>query len=408
MSNARNIADVFSKSTAISTDTEVSTAVVTERTTVATLSGKTLLAPAMTNIIITPSSTTSTPITINGIVSQSGDYLNINTLATGGTNLIKIDVNGNVGLGKTPGVKLDVNGVVNATGFTIGGTSIITPAATPTTLGTVIGKVSSNGYDTFIGVNSGNSATSQFNINTGMGNYALNGLVYGTGNTAVGQSALTQMTGNSNVDQVNSNTAIGSLSGFGFLYGSNNTMLGSQAGYNTLQGSNNILIGYNANASSASVSNEITLGNANITSFRIPGLGASWSTTNLSITGSLTSTETIKPTKGLIYSINPQPTVGTTYTAALTDAGSFVTMNNSAANTFYLNTDTAINFPIGSSINIIQIGTGTTTIQATTPATTTIGSTGATSTAPKIRTQYASATAIKISANLWYVVGDLV
>jgi hypothetical protein len=74
MSNNRNIADIFSKSTAISTDAEVSTAVVTERTTVATLTGKTLLSPAMTNVIINPSTTTSIPITINGIASQSSDY----------------------------------------------------------------------------------------------------------------------------------------------------------------------------------------------------------------------------------------------------------------------------------------------------------------------------------------------
>ena len=119
MSNNRNIADIFSKSTAISTDAEVSTAVVTERTTVATLTGKTLLSPAMTNIIVTPTSTTGTPITINGIASQSADYLNINTLTTGGTNIVKIDVNGNLGLGATPVAKLHVNGGIRQTGATV-------------------------------------------------------------------------------------------------------------------------------------------------------------------------------------------------------------------------------------------------------------------------------------------------
>jgi hypothetical protein len=132
MSNSRNIADIFSKSTAISTDAEVSTAVVTERTTVATLSGKTLLAPAMTNIIITPSSTTSTPITINGIASQSGDYLNINTLATGGTNIVKIDVNGNLGLGVTPSVKLDVGGQVYVRGGTSNTGAVLVITSDPT------------------------------------------------------------------------------------------------------------------------------------------------------------------------------------------------------------------------------------------------------------------------------------
>ena len=119
MSNNRNIADIFSKSTAISTDTEVSTAVVTERTTVATLTGKTLLSPAMTNVIINPSNSSSTPLTINGVASQSTDYLNINTLTTGGTNIVKIDVNGNLGLGATPVAKLHVNGGIRQTGATV-------------------------------------------------------------------------------------------------------------------------------------------------------------------------------------------------------------------------------------------------------------------------------------------------
>jgi hypothetical protein len=132
MSNARNISDIFSKSTAISTDAEVSTAVLTERTTVATLSGKTILNPAMTNIIITPSSTTSTPITINGIASQSADYLNINTLTTGGTNLLKVDVNGNLGLGVTPSVKLDIGGQVYVRGGTSNTGAVLVITSDPT------------------------------------------------------------------------------------------------------------------------------------------------------------------------------------------------------------------------------------------------------------------------------------
>ena len=124
MSNARSISDIFSKSTAVSSNAQVSSAIVTERTTVATLSGKTILAPAMTNIIVTPTSTTGTPITINGIASQSADYLNINTLTSGGTTLVKIDVNGNVGLGKTPANKLDVNGTINVSGGILLGDSV--------------------------------------------------------------------------------------------------------------------------------------------------------------------------------------------------------------------------------------------------------------------------------------------
>ena len=132
MSVARNIADLFSKATAISTDTEISSAIIGERTTVATLSGKTLLAPSLTNIIVNPTNSSSTPLTINGVASQSTDYLNINTLTTGGTNLLKVDVNGNLGLGVTPSVKLDVGGQVYVRGGTSNTGAVLVITSDPT------------------------------------------------------------------------------------------------------------------------------------------------------------------------------------------------------------------------------------------------------------------------------------
>lgn len=105
------------------------------------------------------------------------------------------------------------------------------------------------------------------------------------------------------------------------------------------------------------------------------------------------------------FSINAQ--TGTTYTAVLSDAAAVVTMNNASANTFNLNTDANVNFAIGSTITVIQIGAGQTTIQATTPGTTTITSTGASANAPKCRVRYSSATCIKTAANTWSVVGDI-
>lgn len=127
---------------------------------------------------------------------------------------------------------------------------------------------------------------------------------------------------------------------------------------------------------------------------------------NIDSSGNLNVGQTIKATRGVVYNINPQ--TGTSYTAGANDGGSVVTMNNSALNTFFINTDAALNFAIGTSINIIQIGTGTTTITATNTGTTTIGSVGATSNAPRLRTQFSSATAIKIASNVWYIVGDIV
>lgn len=95
-----------------------------------------------------------------------------------------------------------------------------------------------------------------------------------------------------------------------------------------------------------------------------------------------------------------------TYTAVLTDKNKLVTMDVSTANDFLIPTNASVAFPIGSVINVIAIGTGTTTIKAATPATTTISSTG-TASAPILRTRYSSASCLKVGTDLWYIVGDL-
>jgi hypothetical protein len=99
---------------------------------------------------------------------------------------------------------------------------------------------------------------------------------------------------------------------------------------------------------------------------------------------------------------------GTTYTFVLTDSNNtLVTASNASAQTYSIPTDATTNFPIGSQINIIQIGAGQVTIQAATSGTTTVTSNGATSASPKLRVQWSSATLIKKAANVWYVIGDI-
>lgn len=96
------------------------------------------------------------------------------------------------------------------------------------------------------------------------------------------------------------------------------------------------------------------------------------------------------------------------YTAVLTDnRNKLVRMNVASANDFLIPTNANVAFPIGSVINVVQIGTGKTTIKAATPATTTIQSTGATATAPLLRKQYSACSCIKVATDTWIVVGDL-
>jgi len=103
--------------------------------------------------------------------------------------------------------------------------------------------------------------------------------------------------------------------------------------------------------------------------------------------------------------LNPQTG---TYTAVLADnKNTLVTMSNAAANDFLIPTNASVAFPIGSVINVIQTGAGTTTIEAVTPGTTTISSTGATATAPELRAQFSAASCIKVATDTWYVIGDI-
>ena len=99
---------------------------------------------------------------------------------------------------------------------------------------------------------------------------------------------------------------------------------------------------------------------------------------------------------------------GTTYTFVLTDADNkLVTASNASAQTYSIPTNASVAFPIGTQINLIQIGAGQVTVNAVTSGTTTIVSTGATAATPKCRAQYSAITLVKRDTDSWYVIGDI-
>ena len=104
-------------------------------------------------------------------------------------------------------------------------------------------------------------------------------------------------------------------------------------------------------------------------------------------------------------SINTQ--TGTSYTPVLGDAVVFITLSNASAISVTIPTNAVVAYPVGTQLNFIQLGAGQVTISAVTSGTTTIQSAAATSTSPKLRTQYSSASAIKIATDVWCVVGDI-
>ena len=96
------------------------------------------------------------------------------------------------------------------------------------------------------------------------------------------------------------------------------------------------------------------------------------------------------------------------YTIASGDEGKLFSMNAASAKSFLIPTDATYNFDVGTTVNFVWVtGAGQPDIKAVTSGTTTIISTGATSNTPKLRVVNSAATAIKIAANNWLVVGDI-
>jgi len=97
-------------------------------------------------------------------------------------------------------------------------------------------------------------------------------------------------------------------------------------------------------------------------------------------------------------SINEQTA---SYTLVLLDSEKFIEMNVGSANNLTVPLNSSVAFPIGTSITILQTGSGQTTVVATGGVT--INATPGL----KLRTQWSSATLIKRNTNTWVLVGDL-
>jgi hypothetical protein len=95
------------------------------------------------------------------------------------------------------------------------------------------------------------------------------------------------------------------------------------------------------------------------------------------------------------------------YTAVIADAYQVLElMNKSSAIAYKIPTNASVAFPIGTVLNILNIGVGTCTISAVTSGTTTILSGGAVAAQPTLA-QYKSAACIKTGTDAWYVVGAI-
>jgi len=107
-------------------------------------------------------------------------------------------------------------------------------------------------------------------------------------------------------------------------------------------------------------------------------------------------------TKQGVPSITPIIQKTASYTLSLlTERDNLIEVSSSSATTLTIPTDATLNFPVGTSIDILQTGSGQVTIAGAGGVT--VNSTPGL----KLRTQWSSATLFKRAANTWVVYGDL-
>jgi hypothetical protein len=116
----------------------------------------------------------------------------------------------------------------------------------------------------------------------------------------------------------------------------------------------------------------------------------------------LTGTQTLtnKTLTAPIITIATTTDSGSGYTLVLTDQSKVIEMSNGSGNTLTIPTNSSVAFPIGTTITVLQVGSGQTTIAG---AGVTINGTPGL----KLRAQWSSATLIKRATNTWVAIGDL-
>jgi Chaperone of endosialidase len=247
-------------------------------------------------------------------------------IAQNGLERIRVDNNGNVGIGTTiPTARLDVAGGINAsTQFNLGGSRVLSADGTNNIFaGVGAGAVNMGTDNTFVGFNAGNANTTNINFpaneNSFFGSRAGESNTTGIRNTFFGAMAgRFNTTGNDNcifgdragvlnngsanaifgtgAGIVNSTGSINSFFGrnAGNLNttGANNSFFGGLAGNNNTTGSNNSFFGESAGLSNTAEGNNTfiganTNGLAGITNAAAIGANASVTQSNSLILGSI-------------------------------------------------------------------------------------------------------------------------
>jgi hypothetical protein len=109
----------------------------------------------------------------------------------------------------------------------------------------------------------------------------------------------------------------------------------------------------------------------------------------------------IAPVDLLRPAVNAQ--TGTSYTLVLADQGRIATMSNGSANVLTIPANAAVAFPVGTIINVLQIGAGVTTIEGDTG----VAVNGVSAGEGEINNRYQGVALTKIATDTWIASGDI-
>lgn len=125
------------------------------------------------------------------------------------------------------------------------------------------------------------------------------------------------------------------------------------------------------------------------------------------VTADLTTAQTLtnKTLTSPLINLGINAQTGTTYTTVLADNGKLITQTNASPITTTIPPFSSVAYPVGAQLNFVQYGAGKVTFAQGVGVT--ISSTGATATAPELRAQYSSATAICVAQDDWLIAGDI-
>jgi hypothetical protein len=218
------------------------------------------------------------------VKNDTGETITVKTSAGTGVEIndgvVKIVICDGTNVINAGSVELNVNAPVGTNNVLLGATALDSMVSGERNTAVGSGALSSWTGDgnTAFGYNALNASTGGANV--AVGHKALESLISGTGNVGIGDEVLTDATSGYNtavgfkagvsITTGSANTLVGEFAGPAISIGFGNTCIGNTTGFGgTLTtGSNNTLLGYNAEPSTPTVSNQITLGNSSITSLR--------------------------------------------------------------------------------------------------------------------------------------------